>query len=159
MSNPLFENPKVALGFGAIVLAGGLMAAVAFNELSPEDPGADPVVAATEAETSSSNEGSSGYSDDDSGFADDGGGWADGEGFSDDWGTGVIGNGRADPNQDGATSTADAPEFGDFASDGPSQGGRPAETPGVKSGAAPGAPAIRPPGGGPAQGQLTQVDG
>ena len=39
MSNPMFENPKIALGFAGVVVAVALVASVAFKEFSPSDEG------------------------------------------------------------------------------------------------------------------------
>jgi hypothetical protein len=161
MSNPLFENSKVALGFGALVIAGGLTAALVFGDLSPGESASEPVATAAKAEPESPAVAGSGFSDPASGFADGGGdgGWADGGELSDDWGVAPGTVAVAPPNQDGAPgSGGDATDFGDFAPAGRSTGGgRPKDPAGVKTAAAPGAPEIRPPGGGPARGELRSI--
>lgn len=149
MSNPLFENSKVALGFGALVIAAGLTAAIAFNGLSSEKGEAEPAVAQAPAEANAAADASPGYADDAANLPDSGGGWADGDELSGDWGAATSPVAVAPANQDGEPGGGgDMADFGDFAPAGPTQGGgRPKDQPGIKSGAARGAPAIRPPSG------------
>ncbi|MEM1051000.1 MAG: hypothetical protein AAGI28_02790 [Pseudomonadota bacterium] len=157
MSNSLFENPKVALGFAGVVLAVALVASVAFQEFSPgEEPGLENTVveqgSAAPARPTAAQQSTSGFASSQSS------GWADQGQFSDDWG--LADNAPTSERfvaSDVPEGGNNAPIFGDRAS-GTASGSRPQRTSGPKvtSRAAPGAPPLNPPGAGPVP-ELTAV--
>lgn len=141
MSNPMFENPKVALGFAGVVVAIALVASVAFQEFSPADEAAPAQVVAEQAQAAPAapQQAQAGIAPSAAS------GWAGDAGVSDDWGApsaAVQSGGFAEvPEQ-----TNDAPVFGDHVSKRMDGGGRvSSDGPTITSRAAPGAPEVRPP--------------
>lgn len=137
MSNTLFENPKVALGFAGVVVATALVASVALQEFSPSDEAAQPTAApAQQAQAAPATQQPAPV-----GWADDGGA----SGASDDWGapsSAAQGGGFAQPSE----MTNDAPVFGEHVSKSVSGGGYDRSSgPKITTSAAPGAPPVRPP--------------
>lgn len=144
MTNPLFENPKVALGFAGVVVAVALVASVAFKEFSGEDEAAaSPVVAQQAAPAPAApQEATAGFgSNAASGWGDDGGG-------SNDWGAPSAASQGGFAQAPEATN--DAPVFGDHRSKSMATS-RPDRSSGptITTSAAPGAPEVRPPQTGP----------
>ena len=141
MSNPMFENPKVALGFSGGVLAVALVASVAFKEFSSSDDAAQDEVAAppTVQDQAAPPPAQTSFA---SGAAT---GWADDGATDDDWGApGASSQNSGFTEILGADN--DAPVFGDRPSQSVSGGGSsPSNGPSITSSAAPGAPEVRPP--------------
>jgi len=138
MSNPLFENPKIALGFSGVVVAVALVASVAFEEFSPSDETPQEAVAEQQAPANPQQQ--------PGGFASNAAqGWAGDAGAADDWGV------PSAASQGGGFSSAqqvtnDAPVFGDHRSKTMDGGGLDRSSgPKITSSAAPGAPEVRPP--------------
>src|SRR6056297_3848708 len=77
MSNPLFENPKVALGFSGVVVAVALVASVAFQEFSGSDEVPQEAVALAPASQAAPQQAQAGFAPGPTP------GWG---GASDDWG-------------------------------------------------------------------------
>ena len=145
MSNPMFENPKVALGFSGVVVAVALVASVAFKEFSPSDASSGEAIAEqqqVQAAPAVSQQPQAGFAPAPAT------GWAGDAGATDDWGAPVAASqgGFAEvPEQ-----TNDAPVFGDHVSRTVSNGATdPSGGPKITSRAAPGAPEVRPPQNGP----------
>lgn len=139
MSNPLFENPKVALGFAGVVVAIAMVASVALQEFSPSDEAALPAEPVQQAQSASQPAAGGVASTAASG-------WAGDSGASDDWGAASVsepqGGGFGQPSE----MTNDAPVFGDHVSKSVSGGGYDGSSgPKITSSAAPGAPEVRPP--------------
>jgi len=139
MSNPLFENPKVALGFSGVVVAVALVASVAFQEFSGSDEAPEEAVAAAPAASAAQAAPQQAQT----GFAPSSApGWG---GASDDWGA------PSASSQNGGFSevpglTNDAPVFGDHVSKKMDGCGIDRSIgPKVTTSAAPGAPEVRPP--------------
>lgn len=139
MSNPLFENPKVALGFSGVVVAVALVASVAFQEFSGSDEADQEAVAAAPAAQTAPQPAQAGFA------SNEASGWAGDAGATDDWGA------PSASSQNGGFSevpgrTNDAPVFGDHVSK-TAAGGRIDRSSGPKitTSAAPGAPEVRPP--------------
>lgn len=145
MSNPMFENPKIALGFAGVVVAVALVASVAFKELSPGDAGSGEALADQQnlAAPSVSKQPQAGFAPAPAT------GWANDAGNTDDWGAPVAASqGGGFAEVPGVTN--DAPVFGDHVSKTVS-GGAPDRSsgPAITSRAAPGAPEVRLPQTGP----------
>ncbi len=147
MSNSLFGNPKIALGFAGGVVAIALVASVALNEYAPgAEPAPEPAVAAAAAVPApAAPPASQGIAQGDtSGWGDAGSGWgaAPQPQAASAKQPGFDGPSAADPFADlgamdnSATRNAGG-RGGDRASGGPT----------ITSRAAPGAPAVEPPGG------------
>lgn len=136
MSNPLFENPKVALGFSGVVVAVALVASVAFQEFSGSDEAPQEAVAAAPATQAAPQQAQAGFAPSSAP------GWG---GASDDWGA------PSASSQNGGFSetpglTNDAPVFGDHVSKKMDGGGIDRSSgPKITTSAAPGAPEVRPP--------------
>jgi hypothetical protein len=145
MSNPMFENPKIALGFAGVVVAAALVASVAFKEFSPSDEGSGEALSEQQAQAAPavSQQSQAGFA---SGPAT---GWANDAGATDDWGAPVASSqGGGFAEVPGVTN--DAPVFGDHVSKTVSNGAPDRSSgPAITSRAAPGAPEVRPPQPGP----------
>lgn len=145
MSNSLFGNPKIALGFAGGVVAVALIASVALNEFTPGNGEAtEPAVAEAAAPVASPS-----ASPAPQGFG--GGGWADGGGSGGNWGAQPS---ASDPKAGFAAGTstdpyADLPEIEDYQPRAAPQRApdRSAAGPTITSNAAPGAPEVVPPSG------------
>lgn len=139
MSNTLFENPKVALGFSGVVVAVALVASVAFQEFSGSDDAPEGAVAAAAPAQAASQPAQAGFA------SDAASGWAGDAGATDDWGA------PSASSQNGGFSevpgpTNDAPVFGDHVSKKMEGGGFDRSSgPKITTSAAPGAPEVRPP--------------
>lgn len=139
MSNPLFENPKVALGFSGVVVAVALVASVAFQEFSASDGDPEEAIAAAPAAQAAPQQAQAGFAPSPAP------GWAGDSGATDDWGA------PSASSQNGGfaeipEATNDAPVFGDHVSKKMDGGGADRSSgPKVTTSAAPGAPEVRPP--------------
>ncbi|MEP0392344.1 MAG: hypothetical protein ABJ205_10150 [Erythrobacter sp.] len=137
MSNQLFENPKVALGFSGVVVAVALVASVAFQEFSGSDKAPQGTIAdATVAEPAPQQTQAAGFAP----SADSG--WGGDAGATDDWGAPSVSTKSSDIEE----ATVGTPVFTDHASKrtygsgaGRSSGSR------VTTSSAPSAPKVRPP--------------
>lgn len=155
MSNPLFENPKIALGFAGVVVAIALVASVALKEFSPSDEAeAAPVVAEQAPAAPAAPQQPAG------GFASNAAsGWGDDGGAANDWGAPSAAaqtGGFAEVPE----ATNDAPVFGDHRSKSLANGAPDRSSgPTITSRAAPGAPEVRPPGSNGPQPQIVAQGG
>ncbi|MEP3422805.1 MAG: hypothetical protein ABJN35_13785 [Erythrobacter sp.] len=161
MSNNMFANPKTALGFAGVTIAIGVAASFGASHFLPtsgQDVEAAEVVEAPAAPTVPATASQAPATT----------AWADEE-FTDDWNTSAVdtANGFNGPQSADSQSEPGEPTFGDFApqsrdasrSAGSARRGPTRSAPGpvIRSGAAPDAPELRPPGGG-GSGELVQVD-
>ncbi|KEO87724.1 hypothetical protein EH31_06105 [Erythrobacter longus] len=139
MSNTLFENPKVALGFSGVVVAVALIASVAFQELSGSDKAPQEAVAAAPAAQAAPQPAQAGFA------ANSAAGWSDDGAVTDDWGaTSVSPQSGSGPKVQEQIS--DVPEFGDRVANPTQVSGRTRSSgAAVTSSAAPGAPDVQPP--------------
>ena len=138
MSNPMFENPKVALGFAGVVVAVALVASVAFKEFSPGSDASGEALAEQQVQAVSQQSQAALVPTPAKGWAGD----ADN---TDDWGAPVAAS-QSGGFAEVPEQTNDAPVFGDHVSRSVSGGDRMSSGgPKITSSAAPGAPEVRPP--------------
>lgn len=145
MSNSLFENPKIALGFAGGVVAIALVASVALNEFGTGQEPA-PEINAVQSGTpeAPANQANSGFA------SQQASGWAGETSMSDDWApqSASVPNAGFNSNFDSGTNP-DEPVIGDYAPTMAKGNGldRSGSGPTITSKAAPGAPEVVPPSG------------
>lgn len=143
VSNPLFKNPKVTLGFAGVVVAIALVASIVLEEfvVTPEIEGGETAIVEIDQESPEKvarNDTSATPA-----------GWAE-DGFADDWDTESIDWATGEPKSAGSSDDEiSQPEFGEYS---PEDTGASSASPRrdggdatVRSGAVRGAPAVRAP--------------
>ena len=159
MAKSMFANPKAALGFAGITIAIAVGGSFAASSFLPETDKPGAVIVESEGEATEPTEAAPAQNV----------GWSD-EGFADDWDDSAVETANGDSFANRSNNLADniEPTFGDFdpqASASPSNegenrsrsGSASGRGPRIESRAAPGAPSVRPPGGG-SRGTLEAVD-
>ncbi|UAB78292.1 hypothetical protein INR77_00610 [Erythrobacter sp. SCSIO 43205] len=147
MSNSIFGNPKIALGFAGGVVAIALVASLVLNEYKPgAQPAAEPVASAPVPEAAPTAPAEQGFADG------TGAGWGDAGGGDAGWGAAPAP--RAASQKPSFTGPSAADPFADLGAmdNAPTRnaGGRRRDSAGgptITSSAAPNAPAVEPPGG------------
>jgi hypothetical protein len=142
----MFANRKNALGFAGVIVVVAVIASVSAGFFLPLLETQDgPVVEETAEVTppqSAPTEAATSWND---------------EEFADDWGNDATGSGAAQNSSRSNSNEIDEPSFGDFSPESTGSAGiasrgssssRSSSNRQVRSGAAPGAPSIRPPGNG-----------